>query len=120
MTEADILAATYEDSVTVYRAYKTTLPNGESVFLEGANGKVIAENEPCAMSSQSGGNIEQSNSIARADTAYCLFTRPELDIQANDFLVIEHLKKTVEAVAGFPDRLSSHNNIPIKLDKSIV
>lgn len=32
MTEADILALTYEDTVTVYRPFKDRLPNGETVF----------------------------------------------------------------------------------------
>lgn len=35
MTEADILALTYQDSCWVYRPQKTTLPSGESVFQKG-------------------------------------------------------------------------------------
>ena len=70
MTEADILATTYEDTVTVYRAFKDT--------------------------------------------------RPEVDIQTNDFLVITHFGKKIEAVAGFPECMKSHNNIPVKLDKETV
>lgn len=41
MTEADILATTYEDTVTVYRAFKDTLPGGESVFKSGLDGKAV-------------------------------------------------------------------------------
>ena len=120
MTEADILATTYEDTVTVYRAFKDRLPSGESIFKSGADGKLICENAACALSSHTGGKLQQSKSTAKTDTAFCLFTRPEVDIQANDFLVIMHLGKYMEAVAGFPERMKSHNNIPIKLEKEIV
>lgn len=120
MTEADILATTYEDTVTVYRAFKDTLPDGESVFKSGLDGRMVYENEACALSTHTGGKLEQSKSTARTDTAFCLFTRPETDIQANDFLVIMHLGKRIEAVAGFPECMKSHNNIPVRLEKEIV
>lgn len=120
MTEADILATTYEDTVTVYRAFKDTLPNGESIFRTGSDGKKVNEETECALSTHTGGKLEQSKSTAKTETTFCLFTRPEIDIQANDFLVITHLGKRIEAVAGFPERMKSHNNIPIRLDKAIV
>ena len=53
MTEADILATTYEDTVTVYRAFKDTLPGGESVFKSGLDGKVVYEDVECALSATS-------------------------------------------------------------------
>ena len=111
MTEADILATTYEDTVTVYRAFKDTLPGGESVFKSGLDGKVVYEDVECALSTHTGGKLQQS---------FCLFTRPEVDIQTNDFLVITHFGKKIEAVAGFPECMKSHNNIPVKLDKETV
>ena len=72
------------------------------------------------MSTQTGGKLEQSSSTAKTETSFCLFTRPEIDIETNDFLVITHLGKQIEAVAGFPECMKSHNNIPIKLDSSLV
>lgn len=114
MNEADILATTYEDKVTIYRAFKDILPSGESVFKSGLEGKIVYENVDCALSTHTGGKLEQSSSTAKADTTFCLFTRPEVEIQANDFLVITHLGKQIEAVAGFPECMQSHNNIPIK------
>lgn len=119
MTEADILAMTYEDTVTVYRPYKDTLPNGESIFRSGSDGKKVYEGS-CAVSTHTGGKLERSRSTAKADTSYCLFTRPEADIQPNDFLVIRRLGKRIEAVAGFPEQHPSHNNIPIRLDTDLV
>ena len=41
MQEADILAETYWDTVTVYRPFKDTLPSGESVFKSGTEGKMM-------------------------------------------------------------------------------
>ena len=117
MTEADILATTYEDTVTVYRAFKDTLPGGESVFKSGLDGKVVYEDVECALSTHTGGKLQQSKSTAKTETTFCLFTRPEVDIQTNDFLVITHFGKKIEAVAGFPECMKSHNNIPVKLDK---
>lgn len=120
MTEADILAMTYEDTVTVYRAFKDTLPGGESVFKSGLEGKIVYEDVECALSTHTGGKLQQSKSTASTDTTFCLFTRPEIDVQTNVFLLIMHLGKRIEAVAGFPERMKSHNNIPVKLDKDIV
>lgn len=116
MTEADILATTYDDTVTVYRPFKDTLPGGESVFKR----KIVYENVECALSTHSGGKLNQTKSTAKTDTEFCLFTRPETDIQPNDSLEIIHLGKLVRAVAGYPDRMGSHNNIPIRLEKTDV
>lgn len=60
------------------------------------------------------------NLLRRRKQLFCLFTRPEVDIQTNDFLVITHFGKKIEAVAGFPECMKSHNNIPVKLDKETV
>ena len=57
MQEADILAETYWDTVTVYRPFKDTLPSGESVFKSGAEGKMVYQDVPCALSSHSGWSI---------------------------------------------------------------
>ena len=120
MTEADILATTYEDTVTVYRPFKDLSKNGESIFKKGLDGKIIYEKEKCALSTHTGGKLEQSSSTAKTDISYCLFTRPDIDIQPNDFLVILHMKKQIKAVAGFPARMISHNNIPVRLENNIV
>lgn len=120
MSEADILAMTYDDQVTVYRAFKSSLLNGESIFKSGKEGQVVYEDIPCALSTHSGGKLEQSSSTARTATEFNLFTRPEVDIQPNDFLIITRLGKQIEAVAGYPERMESHNNIPIKLNRETV
>jgi len=120
MTEADILATTYDDRVTVYRAFKDTLQNGESVFKTKLDGAKIYENVECALSTQTGGAVAQTKSTATTPTSFSLFTRPEIDIKPNDYLVISHCGKCIEAVAGFSENMVSHNNIPIKLEDPLV
>lgn len=120
MNETDILTLTYEDTVTVYRAFKDILPSGESIFKEGLDGKIVYQEEMCALSRQTGGKLNRTESVAVTPTDYSLFTRPEIDIQPNDHLVISHLGRKTLAVAGLAVRLSSHNNVPLKLDKEMV
>lgn len=120
MTEADILTVTYEDTVTVYRAFKDVLPSGESIFKSGHDGKIVYEDVKCALSTHTGGALRQTTSVAETETTFCLFTRPEIEIQPNDFLEIMHLGKKIVAVAGFSECMKSHNNIPIRLEKEIV
>lgn len=118
--EADILATTYWDWVDVYRPCKETLPSGESVFKSGREGRLVYEGAACALSTHSGGQLNQNPSTATADTFYNLFTRPEVEIYPNDFLVITHLGKVTEALAGKPERHVSHNNVPIRLAEATV
>ena len=54
MTEAQILAKTYQDNLTVKRKQHTVAKSGESVFKE----VLIYENIPCALS-QSGGSTPE-------------------------------------------------------------
>lgn len=120
MSEADILALTYEDRCSVYRPFKEVLQTGESVFKKGIEGKKVYEEILCALSGQSGGKVYQSPSTAKAATEYCLFTRPEIEIEPNDYMIITHLDKDMIAMAGKPERMSSHNNVPLKLEKETV
>lgn len=120
MTEADILAMTYGDTCTVYRARKERLPSGESVFRKGTQGDRVYEAIPCALSSPSGGKLRQSPGTAAVDTDFLLFVRPEVDIQPGDTLVVTRLGKETTALAGLAQRHVSHNCIPIKLEQETV
>lgn len=117
MSEADILAMTYLDSCTVYRPQKIVLPNGESAFKNGLEGARVYENIPCALSSTTGGKLQKSKSTATVATDYCLFVRPEVEIQPNDTLEVIRLGKRLLLVAGLADRQPSHNNVPLLLGK---
>lgn len=91
MTEADILALTYQDSCWVYRPQKTTLPSGESVFQKGLDGRQVYENIPCALSSPSGGKLGKKEPTASIDTDFLLFVRPEVEIEPGDTVKVIRL-----------------------------
>jgi hypothetical protein len=116
MNEADILASTYDDTVTVYRAFKDVLENGETVFKKELEGKVEYENLPCALSSPSGGKLQQSKSTAKTPTDYILFVRPEVMIEANDYLVIHHQGQKTTGFAGRQMPYISHKQIRVLLE----
>lgn len=120
MTEADILALTYEDSCTVYRPFKETLISGETVFHKGLEGEAVYQDIPCALSSQSGGKLSQSKTTGAVPAEWSLFVRPEVDIVPSDMVVIGHLSKTVIGLAGLGEYHLSHSKIPLILEKETI
>lgn len=116
MSEADILAATYEDSCSVYRPISVVV-DGKTTFKKGREGQQVYASIPCALSSAAGGDLVQTPSVASVPTKYTLFTRPEVDIQPNDWLEVDQRGKRYELLAGLPDRFSSHNEVPLLLRK---
>lgn len=120
MTEADILALTYEDTVTVYRAFKDRLPSGETVFKKKEEGQAVYKNVPCSLSSHTGGVLNRELPAGSTPAQYSLFVRPEVEIEPNDYLAIIHRGRCTTALAGLADRQSSHNNIPLILNKERV
>lgn len=120
MTEADILAMTYDDRCSVFRAAKETLPSGESVFHSGTDGMPVYTDIPCALSSPSGGKLTRSPSTASVPTDYVLFTRPEIEIKPNDTVVVTHLGLDLVLYAGLAMRYPSHIQLPLKLKKEMV
>lgn len=118
MTEADILALTYQDRCWVYRPQKTTLPSGESVFQKGLDGRQVYENIPCALSSPSGGKLGKKEPTASIDTDFLLFVRPEVEIEPGDTVKVIRLGREYLTEAGLADRQPSHNNVPLKLAKA--
>lgn len=118
MTEADIIALTYEDTCTVYRPYKDTLPSGESIFRRGTQGKIVYESIPCALSMHTGGKLTRTQSTSQAPSDYSLFVRPEIDIQPGDTVLVLRCGKQLEVTAGQADRHLSHNNVPVSLSEA--
>lgn len=115
MNEADILASTYEDLCTIYRPFKDTLPEtGESVFLSGLNGKVIYSNVPCALSSPSGGKAKKTDTVVKSDVEYILFYCPDVNIQVGDTVLILHLGRKYQVLAGEAEYYKSHNQLSIR------
>ena len=120
MTESDILALTYEDTVTVYRAFKSTLSTGETVFRKKEDGQVVYKDVPCALSSHTGGTLNRDLPAGSVPTQYSLFVRPEIEIEPNDYLVIRRRGRITRALSGLTGRHLSHNNIPLVLEQERV
>lgn len=120
MSEADILAMTYWDSVTIYRPFKGQLENGETVFKKKLDGRKIYENIPCALSTHTGGSLNREMPAGSVSTQYRLFVRPEVEIEPNDYLEITSRGKTTKALAGLAERQPSHNNIPLIMEQERV
>ncbi len=121
MTEADILATTYEDSCAIFRP-KLSTDKLRSTFVE----EKIAEGVPCAITQGGGAAVSQSKHFAFANPAYstaartgfALHTRPGVDIQANDRLEVTHMGQTTTYYAGRPAAYISHKFIPLTLEKA--
>ena len=119
MNEIDILAATYDHTCKVYRAQMVDLPNGETTYQDGINGQLVYENLPCALSSPSGGKLSYKQPEYRISTDYLLFTRPDIELMENDYLVINQYGHEVIARAGQTDYYLSHNEVHVTLGKTI-
>lgn len=120
MREADILAMTYWDRADVYRPFKDRLKNGETVFKKKAEGQKIHGNIPCALSTHTGGSLTRELPAGSTAVQYCLFVRPEVEIEPNDYLEITCRGRVTKAVAGIAERLSSHNKVPLVLEQERV
>lgn len=117
MSEAEILALTYLDLATVKRLVKNVDEFGETKF----NDCKVYENIPCALSFSSGGKLNQTKSVAEVTSEYNIFTRPEINIEPNDEVIVQTLQGvSIEFIAGMGVRYISHCNIPLKLKKEVV
>lgn len=118
MTEADILAKTYDGRCIVFRPGRKVLPSGETVFAKGLDGEVVYTETPCALSSPSGGKLQHTPSRAKVEVDYMLFVRPEVDIQAGDTVVVFHQGRRYQLEAGLGMYYPSGGQVPMKLDKA--
>lgn len=120
MTEADILATTYDDTCAIYRPQLAT-EGRRSVFSE----TKIADGVPCALTQGGGAPVTQTPSFAHAlpaystvaRTSYALHTRPEVNIRANDRVEVRHMGETFVLWAGRPAVYPSHKFVPLSMTR---
>lgn len=117
MTEADILATTYDDTCTVYRPFKKDLESGETVFQDGLQGQVVYTDLACALARPTGGSSKREKPVINAGVDYVLFVRPEIDIQQSDTIVVIQQGREIIVMAGRPGYYPSHNEVPATLAK---
>lgn len=113
VTEADILATTYDDLCSVYRTAKTVLASGETVQER----QLVYELLPCSLSRPSGGKRRRESPVPKADIDYTLFVRPEVEILAGDTLEVLQLGRRIVVQAGRAYRYPSHNEVSVTIAK---
>lgn len=118
MTEADILALTYDDTCTVYRSAKAVLPSGESTFKKGLEGRTIYSGISCSLSSPSGGKLQRQKPVITSEVDYILFVRPEIDIQKTDTVEVLQQGRKIIVEVGQGGYYSSHNEYPANKAKT--
>lgn len=118
MSEAEILALTYYDKMSVYRPFKDTLPTGESVFYKGLDGIKIYEDIPCALSSFSNGKSNKNDVNVKVESDYKLFYDLKIKVEKNDTIVCVHEGTRYVLVAGKQYTLPSHAELPVLEDKN--
>ncbi len=114
MTEAEILLDTYQDTLTVYRPFKTNI-DGETQFFKGIDGRQVYIDIPCALSTSSVPRAKKRAIDVDASADFDVFVMPNIDIEPNDTLKVEHLNKVYILMAGRADRQLSHNRVPCTL-----
>lgn len=116
MTEADILASTYDDLCSVYRPCKSLSEDGETEQLQ----RLVYEALPCSLSRPSGGRRQREQPTPKAGADYTLFVRPEVEIKVSDILEIHQQGRLIKGIAGRGFYYPSHNEIPVTLFKERV
>lgn len=117
MTEADILATTYDDTCTVYRPLKKVLESGETAFQDGLQGQVVYKDLACSLARPTGGSPKREKPVIKAGVEYVLFVRPEIDIQQSDTIVVTQQGREIIVMAGRPAYYPSHSEVPATLTK---
>ncbi len=107
--EADLLALTYEDVMTVKRNIEATdEETGISSFIENV---VVLEDIPCSLSRKDEAVI--SGDVPNITATHKIFTRPENEIIAGDMVEVVRFGKLYTFIASKPFYYISHVEIPV-------
>ncbi len=110
MSDADIIATLYFDSMDIYRKEKIKNPNtGVTTMRE----TLKYSNLQCSLDKGSETTTAGETGTAYISAAYKLFCRPTVDIKIGDKLVITYNGRTEEFEAGEPYPYKSHQEIPV-------
>lgn len=110
MSDADIIATLYFDSMDIYRKEKVKDPNiGVTTMQE----VLKYSNIQCSLDKGSETTTAGEMGTAYISAAYKLFCRPTVDIMAGDKLIITYNGRTEEFEAGEPYPYKSHIETPL-------
>lgn len=113
--ESDILASTYFDSMDVVRSVDIT---SERHHLIDMRDKVIARDVPCELDKESEAFLNNSD-VVGVVASYTIFCRPNVDVKEGDKLIVNHLDRIYDCVAGVPFNFRSHLEIPVSLKERV-
>ena len=110
MSDADIIATLYFDSMDINRKEKVKDPNTGVTTMQ----EVLKySNLQCSLDKGSEVTTAGETGTAYISAAYKLFCRPTVDIKVGDKLVITYNGRTEEFEAGDPYPYKSHQEIPV-------
>lgn len=117
MTESEILATTYHDSMNIIRHEEVENPVSHLTEMKETT---KYSNVLCELDyGQSGTSYFLSGETDGLNSDYTVFCRPEIDVLEGDKLVITHLGITYECIAGIPFKWPSHLEIPVTMKKRV-
>ncbi|VIG18991.1 Uncharacterised protein [Clostridioides difficile] len=118
MTDADILAYTYFEKMTIKRCM--SFKNEETGVTQiDEEGVIIAENVPCAVSQGSIPSLLDTE-IANIVITHELYCRPNIDLKAGDMLDITFKNGDIKTfIASEYSYYDSHLQVPITLKERI-
>ncbi len=115
MNEAEILAKTYKDQLTVSRYYSY---EDETTKEKKEGKKIVYASVPCALSQSKNATPARAGVLFQKDAEYILFTMPDIRIEEND--CAEIVTQAGESIRGRTGRTfvyaGSHGETKIKIE----
>lgn len=108
MTEADVLALTYDHTCTVKRPVEQIADGWDDFKLT-----AVYEALPCAVSFSGLPTGGHTDTVQHIDYVATLFVRPEVDLQAGDRIVADVYGQSYVFLANEPARYVSHQEVPL-------
>ena len=107
MSDADVIASLYFDTMDIYRKEKNVNKYGVTELQE----RLIASNISCSLDKKD--DVVANGQVANIVAAYKVFCRPTVDIKVGDKLIITYNGLTSTFEAGEPYPYQSHIEIPV-------
>lgn len=107
MSDADVIASLYFDTMDIYRKVKLVNEYGVTELRE----TLIASNISCSLDKKD--DVIANGEVANIVAAYKVFCRPTINISTGDKLIITYNGLTDTFEAGEPYPYQSHLEIPV-------
>lgn len=104
----------YTDRMTVYRQVHIIDEQGADDFEL----RALYEDIPCRLSQSQKARLSIGESTAESTQQLKVYAAPDIEVLANDDLVVCHMGKTYRLRAALPFRYPTHQEIPVDIDES--